>query len=161
MSTKKKNLSSFDDLKEGAAKGLKIGIVQAKWNSEITDSLKNGAIEVLTKTGAKFSTVLVPGAIELTYAAKKMIEKNIFDAVIVLGCVIQGETRHFDYVCDSVTYGITKLNLSSSIPVIFGVLTVDNQQQAIDRAGGKHGNKGTECGVAAVKMANLDIPFVK
>lgn len=157
MSTKNNNLSGFDNLENGVAVGLKVGIVKAHWNSEVTDSLLKGAKDTLTKYGAKFSVVEVPGTVELTYGAKQMLQTGFFDAVIVLGCVIQGETRHFDFVCSSVTQGVTELNLIYDIPVIFGVLTTENQQQAIDRSGGKYGNKGVECAVAAVKMAKIVI----
>jgi len=157
MSTQDNNLSDFDNLEEGIARGLKIGIVKTEWNPAIIDSLYDGALRTLKKYEAKTSTIIVPGTVELTYGAKLMLKNGHFDAVIVLGCVIQGETRHFDFVCDSVTQGVTKLNLDYEVPVIFGVLTTNNKQQAIDRAGGKHGNKGIECAVAAVKMAKLQI----
>jgi len=155
MSTKDKNISI---LETNSGKGLTIGVVKAKWNAQITDSLAQGAIETLKKYGADVFYAEVPGTVELTYGAKKMFqEQPLIDAVIVLGCVIQGETRHFDFVCESVTKGITELNLSLDIPIIFGVLTTNNQQQAIDRAGGKYGNKGEECAVAAIEMAKLNI----
>ncbi len=157
MSTKHTDLSSFDNLPEGYGNDLKIGIVKAEWNPEVTDSLKDAAIETLTKYGAKCDVIEVPGTVELTFGAKKMVESDLYDAVIVFGCVIQGETRHFDFVCQSVTEGITQLNLVFNKPTIFGVLTVDNQQQALDRAGGKYGNKGVECAIAALKMAKLSI----
>jgi len=155
MSTKDKNISV---LETNSGKGLTIGVVKAKWNAQITDSLAQGAIETLKKYGTDVFYAEVPGTVELTYGAKKMFqEQPLIDAVIVLGCVIQGETRHFDFVCESVTKGITELNLSLDIPIIFGVLTTNNQQQAIDRAGGKYGNKGEECAVAAIEMAKLNI----
>ncbi len=155
MTTEKTNLDSFDNLPNDFGKGLKVGIAVAEWNPEITDALYKGAKETLEKYGASVKTVKVPGTVELTYGAKKLI--GYFDAVIVLGCVIRGETPHFDYVCNSVTHGITELNLQNDTPVIFGVLTTENQQQALDRAGGKYGNKGTECAIAAMKMAKLQI----
>jgi 6,7-dimethyl-8-ribityllumazine synthase len=154
MSTKD---NKINELSPDSGKGLRIGIVKAKWNSEITDALLAGAIDTLKKYGAEYVKIDVPGSIELTYGAKKMIQRGCFDAVVVLGCVIQGETRHFDFVCQSVTQGITELNILHDIPVIFGVLTTNNMQQAIDRAGGKLGNKGSECAIAAIEMANLEI----
>ncbi|MBN2891997.1 MAG: 6,7-dimethyl-8-ribityllumazine synthase [Bacteroidales bacterium] len=157
MSTKDTNLSSFDNLPKNSGKGLTIGIVVAEWNHEITNALYNGAKETLEKYGAKVATIKVPGTVELTFGAGVFMETNNYDSVIVLGCVVRGETPHFDYVCQSVTLGITELNLENNIPIIFGVLTTENQQQALDRAGGKHGNKGVECAVAAIKMALLEI----
>jgi 6,7-dimethyl-8-ribityllumazine synthase len=139
---------------------MKFGIVVAEWNSEITDALCEGAQKTLQNYGAKEENILikrVPGSIELTLGAQLLAESFDLDAIICLGCVIQGETRHFDYVCDSVTYGITELNLKYNKPFVFGVLTTDNQQQAKDRAGGKHGNKGDEAAAAAIRMAYLKI----
>ncbi len=153
----KDTLGFNTELRSDAGVGLTIGVVKAKWNSEITDKLAEGSIETLKKFGAKVVYLEVPGTVELTYGAKKLISENAFlDAVIILGCVIQGETRHFDYVCDSVTYGMTKLNLQYDTPVIFGVLTTQTKQQALDRAGGKLGNKGEECAIAAIEMSKLE-----
>ncbi len=157
MSTKDTNLSSFDKLPEDSGLGLRIGIVKAKWNSEITDALFDGAKSTLEKYGVRVSTLEVPGTVELTFGAKKFIKNGKCDAVIVLGCVVQGETRHFDFVCNSVTQGVTQLNIDFDVPVIFGVLTTNNMQQAKDRAGGKYGNKGIEAAIAAIEMANLEI----
>jgi len=157
MSTEHTNLSSFDNLLPNSGKGLRIGIVKAQWNSEITDALYNGAYETLKKYGAEVVSLEVPGTIELTFGAKKLVKRGILDSVIVLGCVVQGETRHFDYVCGSVTTGMTELNLNYDVPVIFGVLTTNNIQQAIDRAGGKYGNKGVEAAIAAIQMANIEV----
>ncbi len=157
MSTKDTNLSSFDNLSQDAGKGIRVGIVVSEWNPQITNALYEGAKKTLIKYEAEFDTIKVPGTVELTYGAGVFMNTENYDAVIVLGCVIRGETPHFDYVCDSVTYGITELNLEYNIPVIFGVLTTENQQQAIDRAGGKYGNKGVECAIATIKMANIKI----
>jgi len=157
MSTKNTNLSNFDALPVDSGLGLRIGIVKAKWNAEITDALFEGAKSTLEKYGVKVSSLDVPGTVELTFGAKKFIKNGKCDAVIVLGCVIQGETRHFDFVCQSVTQGITELNILYDVPVIFGVLTTENMQQAKDRAGGKYGNKGVEAAIAAIEMANLEI----
>lgn len=158
MASGLKNLSDFDHMKIPSGAGLRIGIVVADWNSEVTDALLEGAYNTLKKYNVREEDILikrVPGSIELTLGAQLLEEQFDLDAVIVLGCVIQGETRHFDYVCDSVTQGITQLNLTYKKPFIFGVLTTNNQQQALDRAGGKHGNKGDEAAVAAIQMADL------
>lgn len=157
MTTKNTDSSNFDNLPENSGKGLKVGIVVAEWNSEITNALYEGAKNTLEKYKAKVRTITVPGAVELTFGAAKFIDTNNYDAIITLGCVVRGETSHFDYVCQSVTHGITELNLENEIPVIFGILTVENQQQALDRAGGKYGNKGVECAITAIKMANIEI----
>lgn len=158
MATNLKNLSDYDIKAIPSAKNMKFGIVTSEWNSEITNSLLNGAYETLLKHGAKEKNILkkyVPGSVELTLGAQFMAEHRELDAVICLGCVIQGETRHFDYVSDSVTQGITQLNIKYNIPFIFGVLTTDNIEQARERAGGKHGNKGGEAAMAAIRMAHL------
>lgn len=158
MATSLKNLSSHDPAKIPDASGLKFGIVVSEWNDEITFSLRDACIDSLKQYGVKEEDILlqhVPGSFELTYAAKKMAEDNEdeLDGVITLGCVIRGETSHFDYICQSVSYGITELNLSYDMPFIFGVLTTENLQQAKDRSGGKHGNKGDEAAITAIKMA--------
>ena len=135
-----------------------IGIVVSEWNQPITDSLLKEAIDTLIESGVNEKDIIVeyvPGSVELTFGAKTIIEETLAHAVIVLGCVIQGETAHFDYVCDSVTQGVTTLNLEYDTPVIFGVLTTNNQEQAEARAGGTHGNKGKDCAIAALKMIAL------
>lgn len=135
--------------------GMRVAIVQAEWNEHITGALTRGALDVFKAEGFPDDDVQVfkvPGAVELTFAASQLIESSLFDAVIVFGCVIRGGTPHFDYVCQSVTQGVTALNADCDIPVIFGVLTVDNEQDALDRAGGALGNKGTEAAEAAIKM---------
>ncbi len=160
MSSKQPYHASIELSEE--VKELKIGIVKAKWNSHITDKLFEGAIETLKKYNVKkIISIEVPGSIELTFGAKKMILNAGIDAVIVLGCIIQGETRHFDFVAKSVTEGITKLNLEYNVPVIFGVLTTNNEKQALDRAGGKYGNKGSEAAETAIEMALLNKRFLK
>ena len=134
---------------------MRVAIVQAEWNEHITGALTRGALEVFKQEGFPREDVQVfkvPGAVELTFAASQLIEASLFDAIIVFGCVIRGGTPHFDYVCQSVTQGVTSLNADCDIPVIFGVLTVDTEQDAIDRAGGSLGNKGTEAAEAAIKM---------
>ena len=135
-----------------------IGIVVSEWNAPITESLLKGATDTLISAGVKETDIIieyVPGSVELTFGAKVLIEETLVHAVIVLGCVIQGDTRHFDYVCDSITQGVTNLNLNYETPVIFGVLTTENLEQAEARAGGTHGNKGEDCAIAALKMIAL------
>ncbi len=141
-----------------------VGIVVSEWNAPITDSLLKGAKETLLAAGVKEDDIIieyVPGTVELTFGAKVVIEESLAHAVIVLGCVIQGDTRHFDYVCDSVTQGVTKLNLNYPTPVIFGVLTTDNLEQAEARAGGSHGNKGEDSAIAALKMIALQEKYIQ
>lgn len=137
---------------------FRFGIVVADWNAEITGALLQGASEALGKAGSdplNIVTVHVPGSFELTAGATLLAEQNSFDAIICLGCVIQGETRHFDFICQAVANGLTNLSLQTGIPVIFGVLTTNTMEQARERAGGKYGNKGFEAGVTAVQMAAL------
>ena len=139
-------------------KDMRVAIVAAEWNGHITGALTQGALDLFHKEGFKDEDIdvyNVPGAVELTFAASQLIESSLYDAIIVFGCVIRGGTPHFDYVCQSVTQGITQLNADCDIPVIFGVLTVDCEQDALDRAGGKLGNKGTEAAEAAIKMYNF------
>ena len=134
---------------------VRIAIIQAEWNGHITKELTRGCIEQLGRHGVDDSFVdvfYVPGAVELTFAASQLIETGAFDAVVCFGCVIRGGTPHFDYVCQSVTQGITHLNAECDVPVIFGVLTVDNEQQAHERIGGIHGHKGIEAADTALKM---------
>ncbi len=134
---------------------MRVAVVRTLWNSHITEPLMAGALEEFKRAGLQDSdvdTFEVPGAVELTFAASKLIESGLYDSIVVLGCVIRGGTPHFDYVCQSVTQGITHLNSECDIPVIFGVLTVDNEQDALDRAGGSVGNKGTEAAQAALQM---------
>jgi 6,7-dimethyl-8-ribityllumazine synthase len=134
-------------------------IVVAEWNEEITEPLYQGAFDALLKLGAKKKNIIrktVPGSFELPLAAQWMTEKKEIDAVICLGCIIQGETAHFDYICQAVAYGVMKVNLKSNKPVAFGVLTTLNKQQAMDRAGGKYGNKGEEAAVTVIKMLEIE-----
>jgi 6,7-dimethyl-8-ribityllumazine synthase len=158
MATAQKNLSSYNKDDVPNAVHMKFGIVVADWNTEITRSLCNAAIDTLIASGASKNNIMVkhvPGSFELTLAAQWLAETEEFDAIICLGCVIQGETRHFDFICQSVTQGITQLNLVYNLPVVFGVLTTQTLEQAKDRAGGKHGNKGDEAAITAIKMATL------
>jgi len=157
MATENKNLSSYDKATIPNAKDLRFGIVVSEWNDTITNGLYNGAHETLLDLGVNPNDIIrwdVPGSFELIYGCKKMLQSNL-DAVIAIGSVIQGETKHFDFVCECVTQGIKDLNVLHDTPVIFCVLTDNTMQQAIERSGGKLGNKGTEAAVAAVKMAFL------
>lgn len=158
MSTQLHNQNDTVRLMPEAVDDMRVAIVTARFNSDITYALRDAAVTTLTDAGiddTDIDTFEVPGAVELTFAASQLIETGAYDAVIVFGCVIRGGTPHFDYVCQSVTQGITILNSDCDIPVIFGVLTVDDHQQALDRAGGALGNKGTECALAAIEMIQL------
>ncbi|MCX2450677.1 6,7-dimethyl-8-ribityllumazine synthase [Pedobacter sp. PLR] len=161
MASQLKNLSDFSHttVPDGAA--FKIAIAVAEWNAEITGSLYNGALKTLLDHGVAEENILsiaVPGSFELTSAADILLKKHAdLDAVICLGCVIQGDTKHFDFICDAVAHGVTQVSVKYSKPVIFGVLTTNDLQQAIDRAGGKHGNKGDEAAITALKMAELAV----
>lgn len=158
MATANKNLSVYDKASIPNAKDFRFGIVVSEWNTEVTEGLYNGAIEALLDCGAVQENIIrwdVPGSFELTYGSKKMIATQKVDAVIAIGSVIQGETKHFDFVCSATAQGIKDLNVLTETPVIFCVLTDNNLQQAIDRSGGKHGNKGTEAAIAAIKMVAL------
>lgn len=158
-----KDLSQYDINSVADAAHMRFGIVVAEWNFEVTGALANGAVETLQKHGAKDENILlkyVPGTFELPLGGQFFAEHENVDAIILLGCVIQGETRHFDYICEGVAQGTKDLNLKYNKPFIFGVLTTDNQQQALDRAGGKHGNKGDEAAVTAIKMVDLKNSFM-
>jgi len=164
MATKLKNLSEYDLNTVPSASNMKFAIAVAEWNYDITGALLKGAVDTLEKHGVWKKNIIikhVPGTFELTFAASAMLEYENVDAIIVLGCVIQGETRHFDFICNGVTNGITQLNNLAEIPVIFGVLTTDTLQQSKDRAGGKHGNKGDEAAITAIKMAALNNDWIK
>lgn len=158
MATINKNLSEYDKNTIPNAEGFRFGIVVSEWNENITAALYKGAIDTLLENGAKAENIIkwdVPGSFELIYGSKKMIETQNVDAVIAIGSVIQGETKHFDFVCEAVAQGIKDLNVLTNVPVIFCVLTDNTLQQAIDRSGGVHGNKGTEAAIVAIRMANL------
>lgn len=151
------NLSAYDKASIPNGKQFRFGIVVSEWNDNITQGLLEGAKSTLLKHDVQPENILVwdvPGSYELIYGSKKMIAQSV-DAVIAIGSVIQGETKHFDFVCDAVAQGIKDLNVTTETPVIFCVLTDNTLQQAIDRSGGKHGNKGVEAAVAALKMATL------
>lgn len=152
------NLSAYDINSVPLARGMRFGIVVAEWNAAVTNALAQGAVDTLVKHGTLESDIIVkhvPGTFELPAGGQFMAEYTDVDAVILIGCVIQGETRHFDFICQGVTQGTIDLNLKYNKPFIFGVLTTDNEQQALDRAGGRLGNKGDEAAVTAIKMVNL------
>jgi len=157
MATANKNLSDYDKTTIPNASSFRFGIVVSEWNDTITEALYLGAYDTLVNCGVNKEHIMrwnVPGSFELIHGCKKMQQQNV-DAVIAIGSVIQGETKHFDFVCQGVAQGIKDLNVIHNIPVIFCVLTDNNMQQAIERSGGKHGNKGTEAAIAAIKMAAL------
>ncbi len=159
MATENKNLSQYDKNTIPNAKDFRFGIVVSEWNDEITNGLFNGAKAALIDCGALPENIVrwnVPGSFELIYGSKKMIETQKVDCVIAIGCVIKGETMHFEFVCEGVTQGVKDLNLKYDVPTIFCLLTDNSMQQSIDRSGGKHGNKGTEAAIAAIKMVDLN-----
>ena len=158
MATQNKNLSLFNKADIPSAKGMRIGIVVANWNKEITSNLLDGVKETLLECNvlkSDINVMEVPGSFELLFGVKIMAKKEV-DAIICLGSIIQGETKHFDFVCNAVSIGIKDLNIVLDIPVIFGVLTDNTLQQAKNRSGGKHGNKGVEAAITAITMAHLN-----
>ena len=158
MATAYQNLSSYDFNSIPDASGMNVGIVVSEWNNAITEKLLQGACDTLQRHGVSNDNIRVfrvPGSFELTFGAQQVAKYCDVDAVIVLGCVVRGDTPHFDYVCEGVTEGITRLNTIQDIPVIFGLLTTENMQQAEDRAGGIHGNKGDESAITAIKMIDF------
>ena len=155
MATNLRNLSSYSGSNLTDMSEKKIAVIVSEWNDVVTESLYSGALTTLLENGVKKENIIrknVPGSFELSLAAQWMAAEKDIDAVLCLGCVIQGETRHFDFICDAVANGITTVALKFNKPVIFGVLTPENQKQALDRAGGKHGNKGDEAAITAIKM---------
>ena len=153
-----RDLSDYDPSRVPDASGMRFGIVVADWNSEVTHALLRGAVATLMRHGVTDNDIVVrhvPGTFEITLGAQWLAEYDDLDGVICLGCVIQGETPHFTYICQGVTQGITHLNLDYNIPFIFGVLTTNNHLQALERAGGKHGNKGIEAAITLIRMAAL------
>ena len=159
MATENKNLSTYDKAALPQVKGKSIGVITSRWNGEITENMRKGAVETLLDCGILPEDILqwqVPGAFELVNGAKRMLLSKSVDAIIVIGCVIQGETKHFDFVCQGVTQGIAYLNATQLVPVIFCLLTDNTLQQSIDRSGGKHGNKGIEAAITAIQMIDLE-----
>lgn len=149
------NLSGYDPTAVPNGSEWTIGVVVSEWNEEITGALLEGARDTLLKHGVKQGNIIVktvPGSFELIYGAAAMMDDTAVDAVIALGCVIKGDTPHFDYICQGVTQGLADLNMHAEVPVIYGLLTCNNMQQALDRCGGACGNKGVECAVTALKM---------
>ena len=162
---KKTNLSDYDPNAVPDGKGYRIAVVAAEWNSQVTDAMMNGAIDTLREHGIDREDIdvyRVPGTFELTTAAELILDRTAVNAVICIGCVIQGETRHFEFICQAVSQGLTSVAIKHARPVIFSVLTCDTMEQALDRAGGKHGNKGVEGAITALKMIHFDrnIDFV-
>ena len=158
MATANKNLSNYDKNTIPNAKQFRFGIVVSEWNDKITEGLYSGAEAALLDCGALPENIVrwnVPGSFELIYGASRMLDAKLYDAIITIGCVIKGETMHFEFVCEGVTQGIKDLNVKGDVPVIFCLLTDNTEQQSIDRSGGIHGNKGTEAAIAAIKMADL------
>ena len=158
MATALHHLSDYDPATVPDASNMCFGIVVAEWNPEITGALLEGAVKTLEKHGTLPENIhvkTVPGSFELVYGAQQLSKNDGFDAIIILGSVIRGETPHFDYICQGVTYGIAHLNASQNIPVIYGLLTTNDLQQARDRSGGRLGNKGDECAIDAIKMAKF------
>lgn len=156
------NLSDYKPLELTNADEFTIGIVVAEWNDFVTFNLRDGALEVLKKEGVKEENIkvyYVPGAFELSFATMQLCKSNRFDAVIAVGCVIRGETPHFEYVCSAVAQGIKDCNVLTEVPAIFCVLTDNNKEQSIARSGGGLGNKGVEAGVTALKMIEFNKSF--
>lgn len=157
MSVKITDLSSYNPEQIPESSGMHFGIVVSEWNKDITDALLSGAIDTLRKHGTPEKNIIVnycPGSFEIPLTAQLLTETVELDAIICLGCVIQGETRHFDFICQGVTQGLMDLNLKYNLPFIFGILTTSTFDQAKARVGGNHGNKGVEAAITAIKMAN-------
>lgn len=157
MATCFHNLSDYDSASVPDAHGMKFGIVVSEWNNNITGPLLEGAFNTLVKHGADkadITVMTVPGSFELVFGAAQMVKSGKLDAVIAIGCVIRGDTPHFDYICQGTTQGLAELNATGDVPVIYGLLTCNEMQQAKDRAGGNLGNKGDECAVTAIKMVD-------
>lgn len=164
MATAYHNLSDYDFNSVPDASEMKFGIIVSEWNFNITGALLRGAVNTLKKHGVKDSNIIlrtVPGSFELVYASSVMKSETDVDAIIAIGCVVRGDTPHFDYVCQGATQGIAQLNAEGDIPVIYGLITTNTMGQAEDRAGGKLGNKGDECAVAAIKMVDFVWSFEK
>ena len=164
MASALKNLSHYDEQTLPSAKELRFGIVVADWNAQITHALYQGCLDTLLKHGAleeNIHMVQVPGSFELPAGARLLAGAHKLDAIVAIGCVIKGETNHNEYINNSVAMGLTNLSIATTIPCIFGVLTPNDEQQALDRAGGIHGNKGVEAGVTAIRMAALKKELIK
>lgn len=156
MASKYHNLSDYDIASVPSAEGMKFGIVVSEWNHNVTGALLEGACNTLRTNGVadeNIKILTVPGSFELVYGASQMVKAGV-DAVIAIGCVVRGDTPHFDYICEGTTYGLARLNAIQEVPVIYGLITTNDMQQALDRCGGKMGNKGDECAVTAIKMVD-------
>ncbi len=163
MASSLHNLSDYDLNTVPSAEGMKFGIVVSEWNSKITGALLQGAVETLRRHGAKeedIQVLTVPGSFELIFGSSQFVRKGQVDAVIAIGCVIRGDTPHFDYICQGATQGLADLNISADIPVIYGLLTCNSMEQAENRCGGILGNKGDECAVTAIKMVDYRRKFI-
>jgi len=157
MATAFHNLSDYNPESVPNAEDMRFGIVVSEWNAEVTGALMQGAVDTLRKHGAKEERIVVktvPGSFELVFGATQMVKSRMFDAVIAIGCVVRGDTPHFDYICQGTTEGLALLNKDHDVPVIYGLLTCNTMQQALDRCGGALGNKGDECAVTAIKMVD-------
>ncbi len=155
MASRLHNLSDYDFKSVPSAKGMRFGIVVSEWNSKVTGALLQGAFDTLLKHGAQDEDILVhtvPGSFELIFGSSQMMKSGMVDAVIAIGCVIRGDTPHFDYICQGTTHGLSELNFRGDVPVIYGLLTCNTMEQAENRCGGILGNKGDECAVTAIKM---------
>jgi len=162
MATQYQNLTDYNPKNVPDASAMRFAVIVSEWNPSVTEKLKEGVYNTLLKYGAKpenIWVILVPGSFELIYATRRIIGSVKPDAVIGLGCIVRGDTPHFDYVCSGITQGYAQLNAEGDIPCIFGLLTTNNLQQAIDRSGGKYGNKGDEYAITAIKMAHLAYTF--
>ncbi len=159
MASSLHNLSDYDIQSVPSAKGVRFGIVVSEWNKEVTGALLEGAYTTLTRHGAEekdITVMTVPGSFELVFGASRMMVSGNFDAIIAIGCVIRGDTPHFDYICQGTTQGLAELNRKGRIPVIYGLLTCNTLEQAEARSGGILGNKGDECAITAIKMVEFD-----
>lgn len=157
MASSLHNLSDYDPSSVPSAEDMRFGIVVSEWNNNITGALLQGAYDTLLRHGAREDNILVmtvPGSFELVYGSSQMVKSGKVDVVIAIGCVIRGDTPHFDYICQGATNGLATLNLQGDIPVIYGLLTCNNHDQAEARCGGILGNKGDECAITAIKMIN-------
>ena len=155
MASSLHNLSNYDINSVPDATGMRVGIVVSEWNEKITGALLEGACQTLMKHGVKEDSIIikpVPGSFELVYGAARFVASGLVDVVIAIGCVIRGDTPHFEYICQGATHGLTDLNREGKIPVIYGLLTCNTLEQAQERCGGMLGNKGDECAITAIKM---------
>lgn len=158
MASKLHNLSDYDFAAVPDARDMRFGIVVSEWNKDVTGALLQGAFDTLLRHGAeeqRIRVMTVPGSFELVYGASQLARSGMVDAIIAIGCVIRGDTPHFDYICQGTTQGLAELNTRGDVPIIYGLLTCNNLQQALDRCGGTLGNKGDECAVTAIKMVDF------